>query len=58
MPSTCTPVSAWPSAAQPTTVATSGDSRPSRETRAALKRSRPRNQIVYASAVPTSDRYA
>jgi hypothetical protein len=56
MPSTCTAVRRWPSAAQPITVATSGESSPSRETWAAGKRSRPQNQIVYARSVPTSDR--
>ncbi|GID95325.1 hypothetical protein Adi01nite_47370 [Amorphoplanes digitatis] len=51
-------MSTWPSTAQPTAVATSGESNPSREIRAAGNRSRPQNQIMYAAAVPTSDRYA
>jgi hypothetical protein len=56
MPATCTAVSDWPSAAQPRAVATSGDSRPSREALAAGMRSRPQNQMVYARSVPTSER--
>lgn len=56
MPAICSGVSDWLSAAQPTTVATSGDSRPSREALAAGSRSRPQNQMVYATSVPTSDR--
>ena len=56
MPAICSGVSDWPSAAQPTTVATSGDSSPSREALAAGIRSRPQNQMVYAISVPTSDR--
>ncbi len=56
MPAICTGVSAWPSAAQPTAVATSGESNPSREAFAAGSRSRPQNQMVYASSVPTTDR--
>lgn len=56
MPATCTPVSDWPSAAHPTTVATSGESRPSKEAFVAGRRSSPQNQMVYARAVPTSDR--
>jgi hypothetical protein len=56
MPATCAAVSDCPSAAQPTTVATSGESRPSSEAFAAGSRSRPQNQIVYATSVPTSDR--
>ena len=50
-------MSRCPSTAQPTTVATIGDSNPSRETFAAGSRSRPQNQIVYARAVPISARY-
>ncbi len=56
MPAICTPVSDWDSATQPTTVATTGDSRPSREALAAGRRSRPQNQMVYAMSVPTSER--
>ena len=56
MPAICTPVSDWPSAAQPTTVATSGDSRPSKDALVAGRRSRPQNQMVYAISVPTSER--
>jgi hypothetical protein len=56
IPTSCSGVSPCPSTAQPTTVAAIGDSNPSRETFAAGKRSKPRNQIVYARAVPTSDR--
>lgn len=56
MPPICAAVSACPSAAQPTTVATSGDSSPSSEAFAAGRRSRPQNQRVYAISVPTSDR--
>jgi hypothetical protein len=56
MPASCTGVSDCPSAAQPTRVAVTGDSWASSETREAGRRSRPRNQIVYASAVPISDR--
>ena len=44
MPASCAGVSRWPSAAQPTAVATTGDSSPSSETRAAGSRSRPQNQ--------------
>jgi len=56
MPAICTGVSDWPSTAQPTTVATSGESSPSSEAFAAGSRSRPQNQTVYASSVPTSER--
>jgi hypothetical protein len=56
MPAICTGVSVCSRAAHPTTVATSGESRPSREAFAAGSRSRPQNQMVYASSVPTSDR--
>ena len=56
MPAICAAVSDWASAAQPTTVATSGDSRPSSDAFAAGRRSRPQNQMVYAINVPTSDR--
>jgi hypothetical protein len=56
MPAICAVVSDCPSAAQPTTVATSGDSSPSSEALAAGSRSRPQNQMVYATSVPTSDR--
>jgi len=45
MPPTWAAVRLWPSAAQPTAVATSGESRPSSETRAAGSRSKPQNQI-------------
>jgi hypothetical protein len=58
MPAICTGVRAWSSTAQPTTVATSGESSPNREALAAGNRSRPQNQMVYASSVPTSERYA
>jgi hypothetical protein len=56
IPASWTGVSRWSSTAQPTAVATTGDSRPSSETLAAGIRSRPQNQIVYAAAVPISDR--
>ena len=56
MPATWAGVRAWPSAAQPTTVATRGESNPSSETRAACSRSKPQNQREYAIAVPTSDK--
>jgi hypothetical protein len=56
MPVTCTGVRCWPSAAQPTAVATTGESSPSRETRAAGNRSRPQNHTEYAKAAPMSDR--
>lgn len=56
MPVTWTQVRDWDSATQPITVATSGDSSPSREALVAGRRSRPQNQMVYATSVPTSDR--
>jgi len=56
MPVTCTGERCWPSAAQPTAVATTGESRPSRETRAAGSRSKPQNHTEYATAPPNSDR--
>lgn len=46
MPASCTGVSDWPSAAQPTRVAVSGASRLSSETRVAGSISSPRNQSV------------
>jgi hypothetical protein len=56
MPAVCTGVSRCPRAAQPTIVATTGDSNPSREILAAGNLSRPQNHTEYARAVPTSDR--
>jgi hypothetical protein len=56
MPVSCHNVSRWPSAAQPTAAATTGDSSPSSETRAAGILSRPRNHSEYARAVPMSER--
>ncbi len=56
MPASCTGVSAWPSAAQPTTAAVSGESGPRKVAWGAVSRPMPRNQSQYATAVLASAR--
>lgn len=51
MPTSCTGVSACPSAAQPTTAAVSGESGPRKVTWVAVRRPMPRNHSQYATAV-------